>query len=160
MADSTNYQFVDGRLTDVNGTNYLVVKRTRVSPAGIGRFSISFVIATKKPGSSTVKEARDAVGRLPGTIIRNPDVAVRSGDTVHSRGALEVGIPIFLVSSGSLGFAVVDLLDEPFAWPPKVNAVTVVSRDGLVRHRIPLTSLFSEHYSKRITAHRVSQLVV
>ncbi len=94
-------------------------------------------------GSAPVTSARDSVG-FGLVVVPNPEVRVRDGDIRIARGELELGFTSILVSSAGLGFVALDSVDPKRGEPVNVFAVTIVSGDGLVRHRRKLSALFTE----------------
>ena len=138
-------RYLDCRLTDGTGTNYVVLRRAVSARPTLAPVLINFEIATKRPGSPPVAPASDTVRKArPDEVIPNAEVRVRDGDLLLGRGQLTVYYPSFVVSGGDLGFAVIDLVEERRGEALNVYSLTIVSREGLILHSMRLSSMLDD----------------
>ncbi len=138
-------RYLDCRLTDGTGTNYVVLKHAVSARPTLAPVLINFEIATKRPGSPPVAPASDTVREArPDEVIPNADVGVRDGDLRLGSGQLTVCYPSYVVSGGGLGFAVIDLVEERRGEALNVYSLTIVSREGLILHSMRLSSMLDD----------------
>ena len=140
----TYLPFQDFRAIDPSGRYYLVVKKDG-GPANPGSGTpVRFAIAERKAGSPPVAPAEDGEGDFFRTVVANPEVTVREGDTVLGRGRLKRCPDEILISSSGLGFVGLDVRGYNYGDLRSGNALVIVSNDGTVRHGKDLIDLFTE----------------
>jgi hypothetical protein len=141
--------YANHRLVEPTGHFYLVVKVLPGGPEDPGKgVPVEIAIAEHKPDSPPVISAE---GEDPqtGMLIENPDVVVRDGDTLHAQVRLKRVPRLLFVSSTGLGFVGLDVFGYNYGWPGRRkgrtdDAVVIVAKDGMVRHRKDMSDLFSD----------------
>jgi hypothetical protein len=129
------------RQVDPTGRYYVVVKKDESRKTASAFMPVTFEVAERKAGSPTVLSAADK-GALE--IVANPEVKVREGDVLLSRGKLDDHPAQIIVSSSGLGFVALNMVAHHGGRPSVGDALVVVSNDGTIRHHKKLSDLFDE----------------
>ncbi|HQR08056.1 MAG TPA: hypothetical protein PLN21_14605 [Gemmatales bacterium] len=134
--------FVDYRQVDPTGRYYVVIKFDGEKRDNGGFDNrVRFEFAERKPGSPPVTNAEDETDIR--TYKPNPEVSVRKGDILHSKGKFEHCPGNFVISSSGLGFAGIDLSGHNYPlWTMQLDALVIVGSDGVIRHRKKIGDLF------------------
>jgi hypothetical protein len=135
--------FLNFRKADPTGTYYVVVKRDPDATKPKFSIPVSFEFAMRKVGTSVVTSASDSLRYGP-VVVPDPEVKVRDDNIRLGRGRLHLGFSPILVSSTGLGFVALNLFDPICSEPSNGYGLTIVNGNGAVRHRIKLSTLFTD----------------